>query len=73
MEGEVEIAGLPRFNKEGCNIDTVRKVDGKYNYRIVNEYEYQFDFEPKTTDTPLSMRELMVLLISVVLSQVLVR
>ena len=59
MEGEVEIA---RVTLASTMMDVtsirVRKVDGKYNYRIVNEYEYQFDFEPKTTDTPLSMREL---------------
>ncbi len=56
---EVEIA---RVSLESTLADCISIragfADGEYRYRIVDEYGSEFDFEPETSATPLTFRQL---------------
>jgi hypothetical protein len=63
LEGEIEIA---RVTLASTTMDVIsiraQIVETGFNYRIVDEYEgeldREFEFEPKTTVSPLSMKEI---------------
>jgi hypothetical protein len=59
MNAEVEIARVTLASTT-MDVTSIRaqRSDGCYDYRIVDEYENEFDFEPKSSETPLSMKEL---------------
>lgn len=59
LEGEVEIARVTLASTT-MDVTSIRaqKSDRSYNYRIVDEYENEFDFEPRSSEAPLSMKEL---------------
>jgi len=63
LKGEIEIARVTLASTT-MDVTSIRahKSEGGYEYRIVDEYEdefeNEFEFEPKTSGTPLSMKEL---------------
>jgi len=59
MEKEVEIARVTLASTT-MDVTSIRaqKSDDGYTFRIVDEYENEFEFVPKTSARPLSLREL---------------
>lgn len=58
-EGEVEIARITLASTT-MDVTSIRaqKSGRSYKYRIVDEYENEFVFEPRSSESPLSMMEL---------------
>jgi TPR repeat protein len=61
--GEVEIA---RFELESVTADVIslraRRAEGKIHYRLVDEYDTQYEIEPTSSDEPLTFGELVELI-----------
>lgn len=59
LEGEVEIARVTLASTT-MDVTSIRaqKSDDSYTFRIVDEYENEFEFEPKKSSRPLSLKEL---------------
>ncbi len=66
LPGEVEIA---RITKQTTTMDVVsiraRRARKRYRYRVVDEYEADFVFSPKSSGQPLTLREVIELVFSV--------
>jgi hypothetical protein len=59
LEQEVEIARVTLASTT-MDVTSIRaqKSDSGYEFRIVDEYENEFEFEQKTSETPITMKEL---------------